>query len=55
MVNCANNAWYSFHPGSCGFLFCDGSVHMISENISMVTLLRLATYRGKAPVTDSSF
>jgi prepilin-type N-terminal cleavage/methylation domain-containing protein/prepilin-type processing-associated H-X9-DG protein len=58
MINCAN-LWsanfYSFHPGSSGFLFCDGSVHMLSENISFTTLLRLMTYRGKAPVTDSSF
>jgi hypothetical protein len=28
---------------------------MISENISLVTFLRLMTYRGRAPVTDSSF
>jgi prepilin-type N-terminal cleavage/methylation domain-containing protein/prepilin-type processing-associated H-X9-DG protein len=58
MINCVN-AWaanyYSFHPGSCGFLFCDGSVHMLSENISLVTLSRLMTYRGFAPVTDSQF
>jgi prepilin-type N-terminal cleavage/methylation domain-containing protein/prepilin-type processing-associated H-X9-DG protein len=58
LINCVN-VWsanfYSFHPGSCGFLFCDGSVHMISENISFVTLMRLVTYRGRAPVTDSSF
>jgi prepilin-type processing-associated H-X9-DG protein len=58
MINCIN-AWslnyYSFHPGSCNFLFCDGSVHSVSENISITTLARLMTYRGKAPVTDASF
>jgi len=58
IINCVNlwsENFYSFHPGSCGFLFSDGSVHMISENISLVTFLRLMTYRGRAPVTDSSF
>jgi prepilin-type N-terminal cleavage/methylation domain-containing protein len=58
MINCVN-AWaanfYSFHPGTCGFVFCDGSSHMLSENISLVVLSRLMTYRGYAPVTDSQF
>jgi prepilin-type processing-associated H-X9-DG protein len=58
MINCIN-AWaanyYSFHPGSCGFCFCDGSAHMLSENIGLTVLARLMTYRGYAPVTDSSF
>jgi prepilin-type N-terminal cleavage/methylation domain-containing protein/prepilin-type processing-associated H-X9-DG protein len=58
MINCVN-AWaanyYSFHPGTCGFAFCDGSVHFLSENIGIVALARLMTYRGYAPVTDSQF
>jgi prepilin-type N-terminal cleavage/methylation domain-containing protein len=58
MINCVN-AWganyYSFHPGTCGFTMCDGSTHMLSENISLVVLARLMTYRGYAPVTDSQF
>jgi prepilin-type processing-associated H-X9-DG protein len=58
MINCVN-AWaanyYSFHPGTCGFAFCDGSVHMLSENISLVVLSRLMSYRGYAPVTDTQF
>jgi prepilin-type N-terminal cleavage/methylation domain-containing protein/prepilin-type processing-associated H-X9-DG protein len=58
LINCVN-AWaanyYSFHPGTCGFAFCDGSVHFISENIGVVTLCRLMTYRGHAPVTDTQF
>lgn len=58
MINCVN-AWaanyYSFHPGTCGFTFCDGSAHMLSENISLTVLSRLMTYRGYAPVADSQF
>jgi len=58
MINCVN-AWaanyYSFHPGTCGFVMCDGSAHMLSENISLVALSRLMSYRGHAPVTDSAF
>jgi len=55
MINC-ENVWstnfYSFHPGTCGFAMCDGSAHMISENVSLTTLCRLMTYRGHRPVTD---
>jgi prepilin-type N-terminal cleavage/methylation domain-containing protein len=58
MINCIN-AWaanyFSFHPGSCGFVMCDGSVHMISENIGITVLVRLMTYRGRHPVADSQF
>jgi prepilin-type N-terminal cleavage/methylation domain-containing protein/prepilin-type processing-associated H-X9-DG protein len=58
LINCVN-LWsvnyYSFHPGSCNFLFCDGSVHSLSENISINTMARLLTYRGHAAVTDSAF
>jgi prepilin-type N-terminal cleavage/methylation domain-containing protein/prepilin-type processing-associated H-X9-DG protein len=58
MINCVN-VWsvnyYAFHPGSCNFLFCDGSVHSLSENVSINTLARLMTYRGHSAVTDSSF
>jgi prepilin-type N-terminal cleavage/methylation domain-containing protein len=58
MINCVN-AWaanyYSFHQGSCGFVFCDGSAHMLSENVGLTVLSRLMTYRGRAPVTDSDF
>jgi hypothetical protein len=56
MINCVN-AWganyYSFHPGTCGFLMCDGSAHMLSENIGLTPLSRLMSYRGHQPVTDN--
>jgi hypothetical protein len=34
---------------------CDGSAHMVSENLSIITYCRLITYQGHSPVTDSSF
>jgi len=57
-INCTNQDLlnlYSFHPGSCGLLMCDGSAHMVSENISIVTFCRLITFQGRSVVTDSSF
>jgi prepilin-type N-terminal cleavage/methylation domain-containing protein len=58
IINCVNESdggLYSFHPGSCGMLMTDGSVHMVSENLSAVVFCRLVTYHGRAPVTDSNF
>jgi prepilin-type N-terminal cleavage/methylation domain-containing protein len=55
-INCTNQVFlnlYSFHPGSCGLAMCDGSAHMVSENMSVVTFCRLITYMGRAPVTDN--
>jgi prepilin-type N-terminal cleavage/methylation domain-containing protein len=56
MINCVN-VWaanyFSFHPGTCGFAMCDGSVHFMSENVSLTVLCRLMSYRGGAPVADS--
>jgi hypothetical protein len=57
-INCTNQErlnLYSFHPGACGLVMCDGSVHMVSENISAVTFCRLITFQGHSVVTDSSF
>ena len=55
-INCTNQlrlGLYSFHPGTCGLAMCDGSSHMVSENISIVVFCRLITYKGRSPVTDS--
>ncbi len=57
-INCTNQAkmnLYSFHPGSCGLAMCDGSAHMVSENIGLIPFCRMITFNGKAPVTDSAF
>jgi prepilin-type N-terminal cleavage/methylation domain-containing protein len=58
MINCVNGwaaNYYSFHRGSCGFAFCDGSAHMVNENIGLVVLSRLMSYRGRAAVRDGDF
>jgi hypothetical protein len=57
-INCTNQTQlniYAFHPGTCGTVMCDGSAHMISENIGVVPFLRMVTYAGHEPVLDSSF
>jgi prepilin-type N-terminal cleavage/methylation domain-containing protein len=57
-INCTNQSFmglYSFHPGSCGVLMCDGSARMVSENLSLVVFCRLISYHGRTPVTDSQF
>jgi prepilin-type N-terminal cleavage/methylation domain-containing protein len=57
-INCTNQSFmglYSFHPGACGLAMCDGSAHMVSENLSVVVFCRLISYHGHKPVTDSSF
>jgi prepilin-type N-terminal cleavage/methylation domain-containing protein len=57
-INCINQAFgglYSFHPGSCGLLLADGSVHMVSENLSIVVFCRMISFKGYAPVVDSAF
>ncbi len=55
-INCNNlsdSGLYSFHPGSCGIVMCDGSAHMVSENISVTTFCRMVTHRGHRPVSDN--
>jgi prepilin-type processing-associated H-X9-DG protein len=47
------NAIYSFHPGAGGMAMCDGSVHMVSEDISLIVFAALTTFNGRDRVTDS--
>jgi prepilin-type N-terminal cleavage/methylation domain-containing protein/prepilin-type processing-associated H-X9-DG protein len=52
-MNCSNNSEvYSFHPGGASFVFADGSVHFISEKISLTTLAQLITRAGGEIVLD---
>jgi prepilin-type N-terminal cleavage/methylation domain-containing protein len=55
--NCSNekgvNGVFSFHPGAGGVAMCDGSAHMVSENISIITFAYLTTPRGHEAVTDN--
>ena len=42
----------SDHPSGAQFVFCDGSVHFLSENIDYVTYQRLGDRRDGQPVGD---
>ena len=56
VFNCTNepqgNLVFSFHPGAGGVAMCDGSAHMLSENMSILVLFNLLTFNGREPVTD---
>jgi prepilin-type N-terminal cleavage/methylation domain-containing protein len=56
-MNCTNeqdmNAIYSFHPGTGGLAMCDGSVHFVNEDMSLLVFAALLTFRGHEPVTDA--
>jgi prepilin-type processing-associated H-X9-DG protein len=41
----------SWHTGGANFVFCDGSVHFLSDNITYEVLWNLATYSGGEPVS----
>jgi len=56
--NCTNEAGsdviYSFHPGTGGVAMCDGSAHMLSQNISVITFCNMMSFKGREPVTDGA-
>src|SRR5439155_18208697 len=43
----------SWHPGVCQFVFCDGSVRAVSNNVDDTTLGRLAERADGLPITGS--
>jgi prepilin-type processing-associated H-X9-DG protein len=57
-VSCACDArttnFSSNHRGGVNFVFADGSVHFVSENIALLTLRALATRAGGEVITDTS-
>jgi prepilin-type processing-associated H-X9-DG protein len=55
-LNCTNDSeLYGFHSGGCNVVFADGSVHFISQNISLCNLAALITRAGGEIVDSSSF
>jgi prepilin-type N-terminal cleavage/methylation domain-containing protein/prepilin-type processing-associated H-X9-DG protein len=45
----------SFHPGGAHFVFVDGSVHFLSENIDQIALTALATREGGELIDSSAY
>jgi len=42
----------SWHTGGANFVFCDGSVHFLSDTINYNVLVALSTYKGGEPVSS---
>jgi prepilin-type N-terminal cleavage/methylation domain-containing protein/prepilin-type processing-associated H-X9-DG protein len=62
--NCAGNAnmkcqyaWQfgSWHSGGANFVFCDGSVHFLSEEIDYMTFVALGTPEGGEVITTTDY
>jgi len=45
--NACKRAWGSFHPGGLHFANCDGSVHLVNQEIDLETFCQLATIHGR--------
>ena len=55
-LNCRNdNEIYSFHTGGCNFVFCDGSVRFVINEINPETFVSLYTYNCGEVIPDDEF
>ena len=50
-----NNAFTSMHEGGAFFLFCDGQVRFLSENIDMGTYRALSTIANNEILDDEDY
>ncbi|HTU22155.1 MAG TPA: DUF1559 domain-containing protein [Gemmataceae bacterium] len=56
VMNCNNNGeLYSFHPGGIDTVFCDGSVHFLSQSISPAAIAALVTRAGGEVLPADAF
>jgi prepilin-type N-terminal cleavage/methylation domain-containing protein/prepilin-type processing-associated H-X9-DG protein len=53
--NSANSSLLSDHPGGAHLLFCDGSVHLISDDINLPVLLALCSRDGGEMVQSGDY
>jgi prepilin-type N-terminal cleavage/methylation domain-containing protein len=57
-INCSNEngvpVAFSFHPGAAGMLMCDGSAHMVSEELAVSIAHAFLTPRNHDAVTDQT-
>jgi prepilin-type processing-associated H-X9-DG protein len=54
IINCSNDlGLYAFHTGGAQVVFCDGSVHLLSKDISAATMIFLVTRAGGEVITEN--
>ena len=54
--NCGpNDELFSFHPGGCNVLLCDGGAHFLSDQIDPITLRYLCTRNEAIPTEGGGF
>jgi prepilin-type processing-associated H-X9-DG protein len=46
---------FSFHPGGCNVLLCDGGAHFLSDQIDPITLRYLCTRNEAIPTEGGGF